>query len=63
MDANTLERTRLLSPAEVAAILGCSPRTVARQSSDGRLPKPLKIGKLVRYPANTLRRLLDAAAL
>lgn len=39
----------LLDVRAVAALLGCSPRTVYRLSDSGRMPRPLKVGALVRW--------------
>ena len=39
----------LLSPKQVATILGCSPRHVARLVDSGAMPAPLRLGKLVRW--------------
>jgi excisionase family DNA binding protein len=38
----------------VARMLGCSSRHVARLAENGRLPSPVKIGRLVRWPRQTL---------
>ena len=39
----------LLDVKGVAAMLGCSTRHVYRMSDAGRMPRPLKIGQLVRW--------------
>ncbi len=38
----------------VARMIGCSSRHVARLAEDGRLPPPVKIGRLVRWPRQTI---------
>jgi len=40
----------LLDVNQVAALLSCSPRHVYRLSDAGRLPSPVKLGALVRWP-------------
>lgn len=39
----------LLDVGAVAALLGCSKRTVYRLSDGGRMPRPVKLGQLVRW--------------
>ncbi len=39
----------LLNVKEVAALLGCSTRHVRRLRKKGKMPKPLKLGQLVRW--------------
>lgn len=39
----------LLDVRAVAALLDCSPRTVYRLADSGRMPRPLKVGALVRW--------------
>ena len=39
----------LLSVEEVAALLGCSPSHVWRLHASGKVPKPVKLGRLVRW--------------
>ncbi|MBM4041217.1 MAG: helix-turn-helix domain-containing protein [Planctomycetes bacterium] len=39
----------LLDVRAVAAIVGCSSRNVYRLSDGGRTPRPVKIGRLVRW--------------
>jgi excisionase family DNA binding protein len=43
------EETLLLNVGEVAQLCGCSPRTIYRLSDAGRMPRPVKIGALVRW--------------
>jgi excisionase family DNA binding protein len=45
----------LLDVRAVAQLLGCSPRHVYRRADGGRMPPPIKLGVLVRWP----RRALD----
>lgn len=39
----------LLDVQSVGAILNCSPRHVYRLSDSGRMPRPMKLGALVRW--------------
>jgi predicted DNA-binding transcriptional regulator AlpA len=41
--------SKLLTQDEVAAMLGCSPRTLERNRGTGDGPPFFKIGRLVRY--------------
>jgi len=43
------ESAVLLDVRAVAALLGCSPRHVYRLADAGRMPRPVKIGRLVRW--------------
>jgi excisionase family DNA binding protein len=49
MSATTIEPSALLSVRQVAASLGCSPRTVNRLSDAGCMPRPRRLGSLVRW--------------
>jgi excisionase family DNA binding protein len=40
----------LLDVRGVAALLGCSPRHIYRLADAGRMPAPVRIGALVRWP-------------
>lgn len=44
----------LLDVRQVAAILGCSPRHAYRLADAGRMPRPLKLGALVRWRRDEL---------
>ena len=39
----------MLSVRNVAAMLRCSPRTVYRLAAKGRMPRPVKLGKMTRW--------------
>lgn len=41
---------KLLDVEGVAEMLGCSPRHVYRLSDAGKMPPPVKLGALVRWP-------------
>lgn len=39
----------LLDAASVAELCGCSVRTVRRLADSGRMPRPVKLGSLIRW--------------
>jgi excisionase family DNA binding protein len=47
---------------DVAALLKASPRHVRRMADAGRLPPPVHIGRLVRWPKSTIDEWLAAGA-
>lgn len=46
--------TRFLSAHDLADLLGCHVATVWRHVSAGKLPKPIRIGGLTRWPSEDL---------
>jgi excisionase family DNA binding protein len=52
----------LMTAAEVAAALNSSERNVRRLNSAGHLPRPIKIGRLVRWRPDELRAWIDAGS-
>ena len=44
-----MEHERLLTVKQVAERLQCSTRTVHRLADDNKLPKPVRVGRLVRW--------------
>ena len=46
----------LLDVQAVAAMLDCSARTVYRLADAGKLPRPVRLGSLVRWRADELRQ-------
>ncbi|HBO44981.1 MAG TPA: hypothetical protein DD670_13840 [Planctomycetaceae bacterium] len=54
------EKPELIDTKEVARMLGLSPRTVWRFNDAGRLPKPVKLGTLVRWPRKQIEAWLAA---
>jgi len=42
--------TAMLTVQDVAKLLNCSTRSVYRLSDSGRMPRPVKLGALVRWP-------------
>lgn len=52
----------LLSAAELAILLSCSVRHIRRLDEAGLLPKPVRLGKSVRWIATELHAWLAAGA-
>jgi len=52
--------TELLDVRAVAALLGCSTRHAYRLADAGRMPRPVKLGQLVRWRRTALMDWLDA---
>lgn len=49
-NGNQNQLPKMMSVHDVAKTLNCSSRTVYRLADSGRLPRPVKIGSLVRWP-------------
>jgi excisionase family DNA binding protein len=47
---------RLLDVHAVASLLDCSPRHVYRLSDGGHMPRPLRLGSLVRWDRSALEQ-------
>lgn len=59
MDAGATAREqsgRLLTVRDVAGLLHCSPRTVYRLADSGRMPGPVRLGALVRWPGAVIEQ-------
>ncbi len=54
-DADSNRQPMMLSAAEVASILRCSPRTVYRLVDSGKMPGPCRLGGLVRWNGDIIR--------
>lgn len=52
----------VLTARDVALLLSISPRHVATLNSTGRLPRPIRFGRSVRWSAEELREWLAAGA-
>jgi len=52
------EQAALLDVLALAAMLDCSPRHVYRLADAGRMPRPLKLGALVRWSRDEISRWL-----
>ena len=53
-DASSVAAAQLLDVRQVAAILNCSTRTVYRLADASKIPRPVRIGGLVRWPQNAI---------
>ena len=60
MDGTTREDAELVGVRDVARMLGCSGRHVYRLSDAGKMPRPVKLGQLVRWRRAELIGWLDA---
>jgi len=49
-------RAVLLTVHEVARMLSCSARTVYRLTASGRMPRPTRLGALVRWPRQVVEQ-------
>lgn len=65
-ETNTLPEVRaealLISADELAGLLGCSLCHVWRMHSGGKVPKPVKIGRLTRWRNAEVRAWIEAGA-
>ena len=52
-------RPALLTVHDVAGMLSCSARTIYRLNDAGRMPKPVRLGSLVRWPRAIIERWID----
>ncbi len=51
---------RLLTRQDVINCLQVSPRTLSRMISDGRLPRPIKVGRNNRWPEEEIEAWIDS---
>jgi excisionase family DNA binding protein len=56
---NTAHSDPWLSDVEAAALVGISKSTFRRGVIDGRFPKPVRLGGLVRWPQSEIFRALE----
>lgn len=54
MQETRTQTPELLNVKAVAALLDCSQRTVWRMADAGRMPRPLKLGAMVRWKKTDL---------
>ncbi len=59
MDSNTMGRA-MLTVHDVARMLNCSARTVYRLTDSGRMPRPVKLRALVRWPREVVEHWVAA---
>jgi excisionase family DNA binding protein len=45
---------KLLDIRQVARLLGCSPRHIQRLADAGRIPRPIHLGALLRWPKSAI---------
>jgi len=50
----------MVDAREIAGFLGCSPKHVRRLSDQGKLPKPVRVGRLRRWPRQAIEQWLEA---
>jgi len=55
-DAGTGEAAGMFTVHDVAGMLRCSARTVYRLTDSGRMPRPVRLGALIRWPKVVLER-------
>jgi excisionase family DNA binding protein len=49
----------MVDAKEIAGFLGCSSKHVRRLADKGQLPKPVKIGRLSRWPRQAIEQWLE----
>lgn len=60
MDKNTETKPRYYSTATVCEILDVSRSWVWEQVNAGKFPKPVKFGRLARYPVDAVEQYIQA---
>lgn len=55
-DTGLVKQPVMLTVNDVAEMLNCSARTVYRLTDSGRIPRPIKLGALVRWPRKTIEQ-------
>ncbi len=58
--SDATEAPALLDVKAVALLLNCSTRHVFRLADNGTLPRPVKVGALVRWPRSTITDWIDS---
>ena len=53
------QESLMVSVAEVAEMLGCSKRHVQRLADSGRMPHPVKVGRLTRWKRDSVVAWID----
>ena len=46
----------MLTIKGVAILLACSPRTIYRLTDEGRIPRPVRIGGMIRWPRESFEQ-------
>ena len=57
-DPSDLSPRPLLTAKELAELLGVSLRSIWRRKNDGTLPKPVRLGRIVRWHRQSVERWL-----
>lgn len=55
-DLSSIEQPAMLTAADVATLVRCSIRTVYRLADQGSIPKPVRLGRLIRWPREPFER-------
>ena len=53
-EAGPGQRPAMLTVDDVAELLKCSSRSIYRLTDSGRVPRPVKLGSLVRWPRESI---------
>lgn len=59
-DTGPSEAPAMLTVHDVARMLNCSARTIYRLTDAGKMPQPIKLNALVRWPREVLERWISA---
>jgi predicted DNA-binding transcriptional regulator AlpA len=54
VEEDGISKALLLNVNKVAEMIDCSPRHVYRLEADGKMPRGLRLGALVRWPSNAI---------
>jgi excisionase family DNA binding protein len=57
--AQSVPATALIDVERIADLLHCSTRHVQRLAADGRMPAPIRIGSLRRWPRATIEKWIE----
>ena len=55
-EAGSGDQPAMLTVHDVARMLNCSARTIYRLCDSGRMPRPVKLNALVRWPRETVEQ-------
>lgn len=59
-ESATCERPELLTVTQVGRLLNCSPRHVYRLADCGKLPRPIRLGHLIRWSRTSIAAWVNA---
>jgi len=57
---DAVDQPAMLTVHDVARLLGCSARTVYRLTNTGRMPNPVRLNSLVRWPREAIEQWIAA---